>query len=82
MPDADFLSVQVIWGQYEPNKEFRYSEADQYLCKRILASSGKNWSQEVAKAHMVSGLYVTWRNVLYVLEKSLASHCLLLLSSS
>ena len=34
----------------------RYSEADQYLCKRILASSGKNWSQEVAKAHKVCSL--------------------------
>ena len=49
------LQAQVIWGEYEPNKEFRYSEADQYLCKRILASSGKNWSQEVAKAHMHYG---------------------------
>ncbi|XP_035824689.1 myosin-I heavy chain [Aplysia californica] len=49
------LQAQVIWGQFEPSKEFRYSEADQYLCKRILASSGKNWSQEVAKAHMHYG---------------------------
>ncbi|KAH9515344.1 hypothetical protein Btru_014195 [Bulinus truncatus] len=49
------LQAQVIWGRYEPNKEFRYSEADQYLCKRILASSGRNWSQEVAKAHMHYG---------------------------
>ncbi|XP_070180656.1 myosin-I heavy chain-like [Littorina saxatilis] len=45
------LQAQVIWGPYGDDKEFRYSEADQYLCKRILASSGKNWSQEVAKAH-------------------------------
>ena len=52
------LQAQVIWGQYEQSKEFRYSEADQYLCKRILASSGKNWSQEVAKAHMVSSKVV------------------------
>ncbi|KAK0050723.1 unconventional myosin-X [Biomphalaria pfeifferi] len=49
------LQTQVIWGRFEPNKEFRYSEADQYLCKRILASSGRNWSQEVAKAHMHYG---------------------------
>ncbi|CAL1545802.1 unnamed protein product [Lymnaea stagnalis] len=49
------LQAQVIWGQFETNKEFRYSEADQYLCKRILASSGRNWSQEVAKAHMHYG---------------------------
>ncbi|BFZ12100.1 hypothetical protein BsWGS_15138 [Bradybaena similaris] len=45
------LQAQVIWGRFEEGKEFRYSEADQYLCKRILASSGKNWSQEVVKAH-------------------------------
>ncbi|XP_059160288.1 unconventional myosin heavy chain 6-like isoform X2 [Physella acuta] len=49
------LQAQVIWGEFELNKEFRYSEADQYLCKRILASSGRNWSQEVAKAHMHYG---------------------------
>lgn len=48
------LQAQVIWGKFEPGKEFRYSEANQYLCKRILASSGKNWSQEVVKAHIVS----------------------------
>lgn len=48
------LQAQVVWGPYQTGKEFRYSEADQYLCKRILASSGRNWSQEVAKAHMVS----------------------------
>ncbi|XP_076464756.1 myosin-VIIa-like [Babylonia areolata] len=49
------LQAQVIWGPFEDDKEFRYSEADQYLCKRILASSGKNWSQEVARAHMHYG---------------------------
>ncbi|ESO93643.1 hypothetical protein LOTGIDRAFT_119149, partial [Lottia gigantea] len=45
------LQAQVIWGTYEEDKQFRYGEADQYLCKRILASSGRNWSKEVAKAH-------------------------------
>ncbi|KAL8585216.1 hypothetical protein ACOMHN_013231 [Nucella lapillus] len=50
------LQAQVIWGPFEGDKEFRYSEADQYLCKRILASSGKNWSQEVARAHMHYGV--------------------------
>ncbi|XP_055956825.1 myosin-I heavy chain isoform X1 [Patella vulgata] len=45
------LQAQVIWGEYEEDKQFRYGEADQYLCRRILASSGRNWSKETAKAH-------------------------------
>jgi hypothetical protein len=46
----------------------RYSEADQYLCKRILASSGKNWSQEVAKAHKVIQ-YTAWQDVQTICSK-------------
>ncbi|XP_041351468.1 unconventional myosin-VIIb-like isoform X2 [Gigantopelta aegis] len=45
------LQAQVIWGEFEEDKSFRYSEAEQYLSKRILSSSGRNWSVEVAKAH-------------------------------
>ncbi|CAG5127788.1 unnamed protein product, partial [Candidula unifasciata] len=48
---SDKVALQLAGLQ----AQFRYSEADQYLFKRILASSGKNWSQEVAKAHMHYG---------------------------
>jgi hypothetical protein len=32
----------------------RYKEAEQFLCKRILAMPGRDWNEEVASSHSVS----------------------------
>ncbi|XP_074662295.1 pleckstrin homology domain-containing family H member 2-like [Tubulanus polymorphus] len=45
------LQSQVVLGPYVEGKEHRYEDTDQYLCRRILNSSRKNWSKEIAHAH-------------------------------
>ncbi|GAB1607514.1 unconventional myosin-X isoform X1 [Argonauta hians] len=51
------LQAQVIWGDYHENKDFRYGEAKQYLCERILeAEQSKDWGNAIAEAHEHYGL--------------------------
>ncbi|XP_036363572.1 unconventional myosin-X isoform X4 [Octopus sinensis] len=51
------LQAQVIWGDYHENKDFRYGEAKQYLCERILeADMSKDWGNSIAEAHEHYGL--------------------------
>lgn len=46
------LQAQVIWGDYQDNKDFRYEEAKQYLCERILKEEpDKDWAEAIAEAH-------------------------------
>nr|XP_034326517.1 myosin-I heavy chain isoform X5 [Crassostrea gigas] len=45
------LQAQVVCGEYEEGKDNRYSEAELFLCKRILAQPGRDWNEEIAGAH-------------------------------
>ncbi|XP_076442783.1 uncharacterized protein LOC143281456 [Babylonia areolata] len=53
------LEAYVIWGPFEDNKLFRYGEAEQYLCRRILTAADKDWPQLLAKAHQAVGVDMT-----------------------
>ncbi|XP_078315384.1 unconventional myosin heavy chain 6-like isoform X9 [Crassostrea virginica] len=45
------LQAQVVCGEYEEGKDNRYSEAELFLCKRIIAQPGRDWNEEIASAH-------------------------------
>ncbi|XP_062572386.1 myosin-I heavy chain-like isoform X2 [Saccostrea cucullata] len=45
------LQAQVVCGNYEEGKDNRYSEAEQFLCKRIINQPGRDWNEEIASAH-------------------------------
>ncbi|XP_056022495.1 myosin-I heavy chain-like isoform X9 [Ostrea edulis] len=45
------LQAQVVCGEYEEGRDNRYSEAELFLCKRVLAQPGRDWNEEIASAH-------------------------------
>ncbi|KAL4238111.1 hypothetical protein ACF0H5_002823 [Mactra antiquata] len=49
------LQAQVILGDYQEDKQQRYKEAEQYLCKRILSYQHLDWSLQIANAHKQYG---------------------------
>lgn len=49
-------NIDPLASEYFFVVSLRYTDVSQYLCKRLLSSSNKNWPKEIMDAHKVCKL--------------------------